>query len=141
MASWLDDQDREGKVGSRILSILSMRILDRLDGVRPLTVGSARVEPVDLARTIRNLDLPGCERLRCVVLFRDRELCRFDAAIFGGMSGEALAAAIRARVDSPELREQLVRLQIAEQNGRASVRARVVQSESIRVVAVIRKKK
>ncbi|MCT2398391.1 glycosyltransferase [Novosphingobium mangrovi (ex Huang et al. 2023)] len=114
LVDWLDRQDRDGKMGSRILSMLSLRILDELDGTRAVTVGNAHIEPIDIARTIPNLDLPGRERLRCVVLFRGRELCRFDAVVFGGMSGEALAAAVRSRVDSPELREQLAGVRLHE---------------------------
>ncbi|MCJ2180070.1 trifunctional glycosyltransferase/class I SAM-dependent methyltransferase/polysaccharide deacetylase [Novosphingobium album (ex Hu et al. 2023)] len=114
LANWLDEQDQEANLGSRILSVLSMRILDQVGGTRPLTIGSAHLEVVDLGCAIRNISQPGCERLRCVVLFQDRELCRFDAAIFGGMSGEALAAAIRARVDSAALREDLARLRLRQ---------------------------
>ena len=105
--AWLDGKAPQAKVGNRLRAELSLRIIDQIGTAQSRTLGNTRIERVELTATIPSLDLPGCERLRCIVLCEGEELCSFDKIIFDGITGRDLCRAIRARVDNEGLRTRL----------------------------------
>ncbi|MBH0111339.1 glycosyltransferase [Novosphingobium sp. YJ-S2-02] len=107
MFTWLDDQAPQAKLGNRLRNELSLRVVEQIGTARPAAIGNIRIERVELTATIPSLELPECERLRCVVLCHGEELCTFDQIVFEGISGHALRRAIVKRVDSEELRTKL----------------------------------
>lgn len=114
LARELDARGPEQGLGEEILTRLSNRVLQTIDDPAPRTIGNARIEAIDLADGIPDLDLPGCKRLRCVVTLEGEELCRFERLVFEGASGLSLAADIRSLVDTPETRRKLAAIRLRQ---------------------------
>ena len=102
LEAWLNRHAPQEAFGSLLIRALERKIADQLPANLPATIGTTRIQPIDLDRPIVDLILPGIERLRCCIWRGSTLLGQLEFVVFGAIEADAIRSRLRT-VFGPEV--------------------------------------
>ncbi|MBB6224968.1 trifunctional glycosyltransferase/class I SAM-dependent methyltransferase/polysaccharide deacetylase [Rhizobium leguminosarum] len=95
LEAWFNRHSPQEAFGSLLVRALERKIADQLPTDVPATIGTTRIQPIDLDRPIVDLILPGIERLRCCIWRGPTLLGQLEFVVFGAIEADAIRNRLR----------------------------------------------
>ncbi|MFL5013179.1 glycosyltransferase [Rhizobium sp.] len=95
LEAWFNRHAPQEAFGSLLIRSLERKVADQLPTDVRTTIGTTRIEPIDLDRPIVDLILPGIERLRCCIWRGSTLLGQLEFVVFGAIEADAIRSRLR----------------------------------------------
>ncbi|MBX5230120.1 glycosyltransferase [Rhizobium sp. NLR9b] len=95
LEAWFNRHGPQEAFGSLLVRSMERKVADQLPTNVLTTIGTTRIQPIDLDRPIVDLILPGIERLRCCIWRGPTPLGQVEFVVFGAIEADTIRNRLR----------------------------------------------